>query len=111
MPHLCSKGGGGVPGGRKPEHSRMPWSRETSAMKFPASWQFHEWKAVATVNRDQPIWDQKFPNETATSKAVSRVLAEVAAPKTDILWRCSCGKVKTTTIQSTWTLDQVRGEP
>lgn len=80
-------------------------------MIFPGyCWHIHKWQAVATINRDQPIYDPGFPNETSTSKAVSRILAERAAPKTDILWRCSCGKVKTTTIQSKWTLDQVRGE-
>lgn len=31
-------------------------------------------------------------------------------PRTVILWRCKCGKVKTEVINGHWTIHQIRGE-
>ncbi len=57
-------------------------------------WMFldHEWKAKAVYCRAEPIYNE--PNYTK--------------PRTDILYVCSCGKVKTKTVQGTWKLEAVQ---
>jgi len=65
---------------------------------------FHSWRVIAVYNRDEPMVDKLDGDliEDGDCKPVTR-------PRTDILYRCPCGKVKTKTVQGKWTLEQVKG--
>ena len=60
----------------------------------------HKWKAIAAVQRKQPI-----------SAEIQLQIPEGAAvymPKTDVLYRCTeCGKLKSDDLSGTWTLEQI----
>jgi hypothetical protein len=63
----------------------------------------HEWRIVAVYNRDELVADNDgWVIEDEKGERVTR-------PKTDILYYCECGKVKTITIQGKWTLEQING--
>lgn len=61
---------------------------------------FHSWQIVAANNRDRPIIDPTG----------FHLIPDVVVPKTDVLYRCECSKVKSVEIPGRWTLAQVTGE-
>lgn len=64
-------------------------------------WMFwsHEWQAVAVYERNQPFYDEDS----------YKISDDVIVPRTDVLYRCSCGKLKSVAVPGRWTLDQVNG--
>lgn len=63
---------------------------------------FHKWIAVAVRTREQPVG-------TEMTRYTGEFVAGVATPKTDVLFRCSCGKIKSEDIHGYWTLEQITG--
>lgn len=61
---------------------------------------FHKWVAVAAKNRLEPF------REPLTLE----IRKDVAAAKTDVLYCCDCGRIKTVTILGTWTLSDVQNK-
>ena len=62
-------------------------------------WMFisHDWKVKAVHTRIEP----------AINSLTLEVVENVGRAKTDILYVCDCGKVKTKTVRGTWKLDEV----
>lgn len=59
------------------------------------SFHWHKWEIVASNIRIQPI-------------LVGGLHEDIGVPNTDILYKCSCGKVKEDSIHGRWTLEQLR---
>ena len=58
---------------------------------------FHEWKPIAVQTRFQPFRDLQ----------TGEIIKDVGTIKTDVLYRCTCGKLKVRAIRGEWTLQQV----
>lgn len=63
----------------------------------------HKWVPVAARNRDEPVG-------TESTRFTGEFVKGISTPKTDILYRCECGAVKSDDIHGTWTLKQIQGE-
>ena len=59
---------------------------------------FHDWEAVAVRDRFQPFRDGLS----------GEIRKDVGSVKTDILYRCACGKVKVKSVRGAWKLEEVR---
>jgi hypothetical protein len=64
---------------------------------------FHNWKPVAANYRFQPMF------KGSVGAVTGELLEGVGSSKTDVLWRCECGKIKSTTLDGKWTLEQING--
>lgn len=58
---------------------------------------FHDWRLKGVCNRIEPLLD-----------CFGGALIDVGNSRTDVLYVCPCGKVKTKTLRGTWTLEQVQ---
>ena len=65
---------------------------------------FHDWKPIAANYRLQPMF------KGADGVVTGEIVQGVGISKTDVLWKCNCGKVKSTTVHGKWTLEQINGE-
>ena len=72
-------------------------------------WNFlhHTWTAVQVFNRDEVLLDgdDDFGRDAVTDAEGK----SIARPLTDVLYHCSCGKLKTKTLVGRWTLNDAKG--
>lgn len=61
---------------------------------------FHQYSAVAVQHRFEPFYN----------RLTQEIHKDVGATRTDILYRCECGKVNTKTVAGKWTLGEVTGK-
>ena len=62
---------------------------------------FHEWKAVAMMQRNQPL-----PKVTEL-QINAPPGTTLVYPKTDVLYQCKCGKLKSQELDGRWTMEQI----
>lgn len=62
----------------------------------------HKWEVIAARQRSQPVADD-------LTRVPGRFVVDVVTPKTDVLWRCACGAVRSDDLHGYWTLEQLQG--
>jgi hypothetical protein len=63
---------------------------------------WHKWIVITAKHRDEPVPDE-------LTRYTGKFIDGVARPKTDILYRCDCGQVKSESIHGKWEIDDLLG--